>query len=188
MIRNYVMLEETFLAPEVPKAVILHRIMCINDFVCQGKVIKAGTLGGFIEKYENLKGNAWCSDDGEEGFCCIYGNACADDEVLLIKAANMHENAKAYGQCIISEAEISGSAQVRDRAKVYGFYTNVTGNAFVEDNAIIYDAKLAGDVIVSGNVIIRGNNNTITKGIFKGSKEIFLEKYLREQRKLGVKI
>ena len=43
----------------------LFRIECTQDF----KEIKAGTLGGYIEKEENLDGNAW-----------VYGNAkvCGD--------------------------------------------------------------------------------------------------------------
>ena len=44
----------------------LFRIECTQDF----KEIKSGTLGGYIEKEENLDGNAWVSDDAQ-----VYGNA-----------------------------------------------------------------------------------------------------------------
>ena len=44
----------------------LFRIECTQDF----KEIKAGTLGGYIEKEENLDGNAWVSGDAR-----VYANA-----------------------------------------------------------------------------------------------------------------
>ena len=44
----------------------LFRIECTQDF----KEIKAGTLGGYIEKEENLGGDAWVSGDAR-----VYGDA-----------------------------------------------------------------------------------------------------------------
>ena len=66
----------------------LFRIECTQDF----KEIKAGTLGGFIEKEENLDGNAWVYDDAK-----VYGNA------------------KVYG-----DAQVCGDAQVYGDARVCG--------------------------------------------------------------------
>ena len=44
----------------------LFRIECTQDF----KEIKAGTLGGYIEKEENLDGDAWVYGNAR-----VYGNA-----------------------------------------------------------------------------------------------------------------
>ena len=44
----------------------LFRIECTQDF----KEIKAGTLGGYIEKEENLDGDAWVSGNAQ-----VYGDA-----------------------------------------------------------------------------------------------------------------
>ena len=47
---------------------VLHRIKAVRDF----EFIKAGELGGYIEKEENLshEGNCWVSDGA-----AVYGNA-----------------------------------------------------------------------------------------------------------------
>ena len=66
----------------------LFRIECTQDF----KEIKAGTLGGFIEKEENLDGDAWVYDD-----------------------AKVSDDAQVYGN-----AQVYGDAQVYDDAWVYG--------------------------------------------------------------------
>ena len=50
----------------------MHRIRCTRD--C--KWAKTGDLGGFIEKEDNLSGNAWVSDNARVyGDARVYGNA-----------------------------------------------------------------------------------------------------------------
>ena len=50
----------------------LFRIECTQDF----KEIKSGTLGGYLEKEENLDGNAWVSGNAQVyGNAWVYGNA-----------------------------------------------------------------------------------------------------------------
>lgn len=53
---------------------VLFRIECIRDFA----EIKAGTLGGYIEKEENLSGHAWVADNAK-----IYGESrvCGISEI-----------------------------------------------------------------------------------------------------------
>lgn len=54
---------------------ILHRIRCTRD--C--KWAKKGEFGGYIEKFENLFGNAWVSDNAQVyGDARVYGNARID--------------------------------------------------------------------------------------------------------------
>ena len=69
----------------------LFRIECTQDF----KEIKAGTLGGFIEKEENLDGNAWVSGNAK-----VYGNALVSDD------AQVYGNAQVYGDEIKSKNDI----------------------------------------------------------------------------------
>ena len=64
------------------------RIKCTKKI----KNIKVGELGGFVEKPENLSGDAWVFGDAK-----VYGNALV------------------YG-----DAEVSGNAKVSGDAKVYG--------------------------------------------------------------------
>ena len=78
----------------------LFRIECTQDF----KEIKAGTLGGYIEKEENLDGNAWVS-----GNALVYGDAQVSDD------AQVFGNARVSG-----DAQVYGDAKVCGDAKVYG--------------------------------------------------------------------
>ena len=86
----------------------LFRIKALMEF---GDV-KAGDLGGYIEKEENLDhdGNAWVYGNAE-----VYGNAwvCGDAEVY--GDARVYGNARVYG-----DAEVYGDARVYGNAEVYG--------------------------------------------------------------------
>ena len=120
----------------------LFRIECTQDF----KEIKAGTLGGFIEKEENLDGNAWVSGNAK-----VYGNALVSDD------AQVYGNAKVYGKAWVSDdAQVYGDAKVYDNAKVYGD-AQVSDDAQVYDNAWVYgSACVYGDARVYGNARVYG--------------------------------
>ena len=88
----------------------LFRIKALVDF---GNV-KAGDLGGYIEKEKNLShnGNAWVSDNA-----WVYGDGRVSGD------AQVYDNAWVYG-----DARVSGYARVSGNARVYG-NTRVCGNA-----------------------------------------------------------
>lgn len=90
--KKYILTEET---KEV-QGVTLHRIKAFRDF----GDINAGTLGGWIEREENLS---------HEGNAFVGGNAfvCGDAKVC--------GNAFVYG-----DAKVCGNAKVCGDAKVYG--------------------------------------------------------------------
>ena len=69
----------------------LFRIECTQDF----KEIKSGTLGGVIEKEENLDGDAWVSGDAK-----VYGNA------QVYGDAQVYGNAWVYGDKITNKDDI----------------------------------------------------------------------------------
>ena len=90
----------------------LFRIECTQDF----KEIKAGTLGGFIEKEENLDGDAWVSDDAR-----VYGNAQVYGDARVYGDAWVSDDAKVYGNAkVYDDAQVCGNAQVSEDAQVYG--------------------------------------------------------------------
>ena len=99
----------------------LFRIKALVDF---GNV-KAGDLGGYIEKEKNLShnGNAWVSDNA-----WVYGDA------------RVSGNAWVYGNArVCGNAWVSGNARVYDNARV-------CGNAWVSGNARVYDnARVCGN-------------------------------------------
>ena len=105
----------------------LFRIKALIEF---GNV-KAGDLGGYIEKEENLShmGDAWVSDDARiSGNAQVFGNAQVSGD------ARVYGNARVYG-----DAQVSGDALV-------------CGNALVYDNAWVYgNARVCGDALVCGN-------------------------------------
>ena len=135
----------------------LFRIKALVEF---GDV-KAGELGGYVEKEENVSqdGNAWVSGDAR-----VYGNAWVSDNAKVFDNAEVSGNAEVYG-----DTEVSGDARVSGNARVYGnawvsgdarVYGDAwaCGNAWVRGNARVYgDARVSGNAWVSGNARVSGN-------------------------------
>lgn len=102
MNKKYELTDETF---EI-KGTVLHRIKALKDF---GN-IKAGDLGGFIEKEENLsqEGNCWveggCSAEFS-GF--IYGEARVRDNSIISKMSYIYGTAKIFGDSVVDHAPVS---------------------------------------------------------------------------------
>ena len=108
----------------------LYRIKAVKDF----KKIKAGTLGGWIEKEENLS---------HDGLCWVTGNAYVTDNARVTDNAYVTGNARVTGN-----AWVAGNAWVTD-------------NAWVADNALI---KKTEDVLVVGPLGSRNSYTTFYKG------------------------
>ena len=100
----------------------LYRIKALIDF----SNIKAGELGGFVEKESNLyhKGNAWVYGNAKvSGNACVSGNTCISG------------NARVYGNaCVYGNAKVSVNAEVYGNSRVCG-NACVSGNALVSGNA-----------------------------------------------------
>ena len=120
----------------------LFQIRALVDF---GDV-KAGSLGGYVEKEENLSqcGESW-----------VYNNAMVYGDAEVYDNAQVHDNAEVYGNAMVyCNASVYGYANISDNAMIYG-------NAMVRDNAMIY-----GNAMVYGNAKICGNT-----GVF-GSADV----------------
>ena len=91
---------------------ILHRIKALVEFNLGYFIVKAGDLGGWIEKEENLSqdGNAWV-------YCnaMVYGNARVYCNAIVYGNARVHGNARVGG-----DAEVYGNAWVYGNAMVHG--------------------------------------------------------------------
>ena len=88
----------------------LHRIRAVRCF----SDVKAGDLGGWIEKEDNLSqiGNAWVYSNAK-----VYGDA------------KIYDDAKVYGNAIVSDnARIDGGTMVAGNTKV-------CGNEVIRNNA-----------------------------------------------------
>ena len=132
----------------------LHRIRAVRDF----GTVKAGDLGGWIEKEENLShdGDAWVGDNAQVtgaarvisaaqviGDAWVDGNALVGDNAQVIGAARVigdarvGENAWVTGAALVGEnALVGGAARVGDNAQVIGA-ARVTGNALVGGAALV---------------------------------------------------
>lgn len=127
----------------------LYQIKALKDF---GNV-KAGDLGGYIEKEENLshEGNAWVYDEaqvfdnalvyGDAWIFCdacvfgkarIFGNACIFDEALIFDNALIYGNTQVYDKVrVCSNAQVSGDAQIYNK-------TVICNDAYICDKAQIF--------------------------------------------------
>ena len=119
--------------------VTLYRIKALKDF----SDVKAGDLGGWVEKEDNLSqsGDAWIGGDAK-----VYGNAVVCDNAKVFGKAKVHDN-----------AFVRDNAWVYDNAQVYG-RAKVFGNAVVFVNAEVYDhADVYCHAMAFGNAEICGN-------------------------------
>ncbi|RDE83101.1 polymer-forming cytoskeletal protein [Haemophilus parahaemolyticus] len=83
-----------------PNGKTLYRIKALIDF----GVVLAGSLGGYIEKEDNLThtGNAWVYGDAR-----VYGNARVSGDARVYGDAEVYGDARVYG-----DAQVSGDTRV----------------------------------------------------------------------------
>ncbi|WP_375667696.1 hypothetical protein, partial [Bartonella sp. AC130YNZD] len=134
----------------------LYRIRALRDF---GDV-KAGDLGGFIEKESNLshKGNCWVYDKAR-----VFENARVYDNakvkgffVDVYGDARIYGNAIFQGMAINDYCEVYGNAHVSNAVVIEG-NAKIYDNARVTDHAhICDDAVICDDAHVGGNAKISG--------------------------------
>ena len=143
----------------------LYRIELIKDCIW-GKV---GDKGGFIEKYDNLKGNAWVGDNA-----CVFDNARVFGNACVSGYSNIFENA-----CVFGDAWIFGYANVFGDSLVFGNscvfeYALIFGYAHVFQNARVFgDAHILGYSSVLGYSKITGGSWDKSPLQIDGSRNYF---------------
>lgn len=153
---------------------ILYRIEATRDIEKFG--VKAGDLGGYIEKEENLSGNAWVSGDAQ-----VYGNAWVCDDALVC------DDAQVYGRAWVSgDARVYGNAWVCDTAHVSGD-ARVYGDAWVCDNALVCDnAQVYGNARVSGDASVSGDADVSGDALVSGNAEVYGDKIEKENDLINI--
>ncbi|WP_331611478.1 hypothetical protein [[Ruminococcus] torques] len=129
----------------------LFRIKALIEF---GNV-KAGDLGGYIEKEKNLShmGNAWVSGNAQVfGNARVFGNAWVSGDAQVFGNAWVSGNAQVSGNAwVFGDAQVFGNAWVSGNAQVFG-NARVFGNAWVSGDAQVFgNAWVSGDARVSGD-------------------------------------
>lgn len=115
----------------------IYRIKALRNF---GDV-KAGDIGGFIEKEENLS---------HEGPCWVYGDAMVYHNAKVRENAIVRDYAHVY-----NESQVLHNAIVEDHARVHG-HGIVFGNARIKDNGSVFDHGIVnGFAIVQDNAVVR---------------------------------
>lgn len=167
---------------------ILYRIKSLIDF---GDV-KAGDLGGYVEKEENLSqyGNAWVYDDAwVHGNAWVSGSACVCGNARVCGNAWVYGNAQVYGNALVyGNAQLHENACVCDDVRVYD-NACIYGNAWVYGNACVCNDALVfsnADYIClksfgshnRSTTMFRGENENIyvSCGCFSGTLEEFENK------------
>ncbi|MCH5202734.1 MAG: hypothetical protein J1F17_05960 [Oscillospiraceae bacterium] len=151
----------------------LYQIKALVDF---GDV-KAGDLGGYIEKEGNLsqEGNAWVYGDARVyGNARVFGDARVTDNAWVSGDARVTDNAWVYGDArVYGNALVYGDARVFDNAWVYG-------NALVSGDAWVY-----GNARVSGNALVFEEKHILTIGPI-GSRNDTTTFYCTEEKDINV--
>lgn len=153
----------------------LYRIKALKDF---GSVA-AGTIGGYIEREENLS---------QDGCCWVADNAVVYEDAKVLDDAVVSGYARVQGKAIIcGEAKVDELALVEQCAYIYGKAhicgkswilgcswvgedAVVTGWAIVRGNADIYGSTvIKDDATVDGDIVVSGTNNVITGLLISGN-------------------
>lgn len=177
MNRNYELTDET----QQHHGATLYRIRATHDFVNQGRTIKAGAPGGWVEGYHNLQDNAWVDDEA-----IVFRNALAKDNAWVKDKAMVLGDAILGGECVVSNnasvsgsAEVSGQANIADnawvcgQAKVYG-HASVIHYAVVLGKACVYDnATISGHAYVAGGSHVYGDASILDEVSIRGNAHIF---------------
>lgn len=131
----------------------LYRIKALKNF---GDV-KAGDLGGYIEKTENLL---------QEGDCWVYDEACVYGDAFVFGNAEVSDSA-----CIYDNARVFGEARVFAKARVFG-EACVYGDACIYGNTFVFgDAHVFGDARFSSNGQINKDNDYLCVMNIGGSND-----------------
>jgi len=174
MEKHFKLTEETILNEA---GVTLHRIMATRD----SRHAKAGQTGGFIEKEENLGGEAWVTESAQVyGDALVDGRARISDHAQVYGKAHVGDSAMVTGYAQISgkasvtecatigeEARIEGSAHVGGSAEVRGSclvcdYASVREQAVLTTGAkILGSAVIEGQAEITGNAIVHGEGHWI---------------------------
>ena len=157
---------------------VLHRIRALRDIPRFG--VKAGELGGLIEKENNLSqdGDAWIFDDAR-----VYDDACVSGDATVSDDATVYGNAQVCDNALVSDdATVSGDAEVSGNAWVSG-YAEVSGDAEVSANS---DYMVIKNTWSSGRwFTYTSSNKKWAVGCFYGTGEELIKKAYKDSELSG---
>lgn len=153
----------------------LFRIRALIEF-CD---VKAGEVGGYIEKEKNLSqlGEAWVSGNAK-----VFGNALVSGNTWIYDNAKVSDNATVYDNAKVSDkvwifgnAEIAGNAKVFGNTWIFG-EAKVSGNAEVSGDADYTTIKGFGKTWRTTTFFREKDRIAVRCGCFYGGLDDFREK------------
>lgn len=138
-------------------ATVLHQIQASRDISFLGeKDIPEGTLGGWIEKENNLSGYSWVDGDAE-----VFGNAQVINSFILGKSV-VRDNA------VVKESTVWENSLIEGDAEVEG--SLVSGHAHISGSSVLEQSSFTGYGAVNGNshldnCFCRNNVNVTDSGL-----------------------
>lgn len=168
----------------------LYRIKALRDLRSpwDGRTVKAGKLGGYIEFDSNLsqKGECWVADNAKvfgkakiEADFWVWGGAEVDS-VMKFVTGTIGDDAVVTGKASVHSSEVKGSCRVEGNARIIS--STVTGRALITGSTSILD----NSKILSGSEI-KGNSN-ITNSVITGDSVIEGKTFVVDSRLDNCKI
>lgn len=150
----------------------LHRIRTVSDIVGTNGIshIEAGTLGGWIEKEDNLSqfGSCWIFDGAR-----VFNDAQVREDAWIRDRATIYDKAHVYGNAFVyGDAIIRGKSKVFGKA-VIGMGANIDDYAEVSGSATIGRAFVGDTSKVFDNVMLDNNVKIVNDAYVGGFKDYF---------------
>ncbi|MBR4002760.1 MAG: hypothetical protein IKI95_01650 [Clostridia bacterium] len=160
------------------REITLHRIIAKKDILVgsleSGKLIYAGTLGGFVESGKNLSQQGVCWIDKNSVVC---GTSQVSGDVQVLDNSLVFDNAQLSGSGEIKHSNIGGNAKVHN-ADIQ--------DSTIRDNAFLYSQNY----IKNGSINIKTSlidKNTIISNNSQGSSLISLtDTYISDETVINV--
>lgn len=150
----------------------IYRIKALRNF----GDIKAGDIGGFIEKEENLshEGPCWVYGDA-----MVYHNAKVRENAIVRDYAHVYNESQVLHNAIVEDHArvcnngiVFGNARIKDNGSVFD-HGIVNGFAIVQDNAVVRDcARVYGETIIKDHATVAGYM-MVSKGTISNSAILF---------------
>lgn len=166
MERYFKLTEETIVNEAGRK---LHQIECTRDF----KYAHAGELGGFIEKEENLGGEAWVDEEAQvwgeakvvsgsvlRGRARVYGHATVRNGSVIYDEARVYDYAMVDGSFVGGQAKVYGKSRLAlgvtmaDQAEVFGLASIESSSCLLHNASVSGRACLNCATVLSADAYV----------------------------------
>ena len=123
----------------------LYRIMALKRIVlCNGEVIDEGTLGGYMQSYDNLSQQDTCWVDYRS---TVYGSSRIKERAIVCNS--IVENSDIFGASMVSDSEIERSTIEKSLVEKSSVHDSDIYDCTMKSDAYIEYAKMVSSVVVN---------------------------------------